>query len=263
MGWGDAFANAYNAATSAAKAAFQKVVNAYDAGKAAVQGWVKEEVAKVQQVGQKLEHAATGPAKTSHHVKRRHAKAKQSFGKKKAGGPVGICPFTQAVKSQATNSAKPTVKNENIVNINDKDSWVLSVKDKYLGKAVHDLKQDPSDNLEMDKDTDDDVSCANFVSSVLIEYGLIDKKIRSDSVQTLKQNLKKDGWVEVSYADAKPGDVVVMKNEHISHVEIYFGDGKMIGANNTGVNYDGPQVVSINKLKNPLPDGYTILHKNN
>jgi hypothetical protein len=69
--------------------------------------------------------------------------------------------------------------------------------------------------------------------------------------------LRGRGWTEVSAAQARPGDVVIIQGGGVSHTVLYAGDGKTIGSNNR--NSDGSQQVSYGNLSWALSNGAKIL----
>ncbi|WP_423605088.1 phage tail tip lysozyme [Sphingomonas sp. MS122] len=139
----------------------------------------------------------------------------------------------------------------------DGTSNVYDVARQYLGRNASDLKTDTSDDLPMNPNVPNNVCCANFVSGVLIEAGVMDSSLRTDSVAQLNTNLRNAGWTAVDPSQAKPGDVVIIQGGGVSHTEIYAGNGRMIGSNN--VNADGSQRISENNLSWALDHGAVIL----
>ena len=136
-------------------------------------------------------------------------------------------------------------------------SSVYDVARQYLGRNASDLKRDTTDDLPMNPNVPHNVCCANFVSGVLIEAGVMDSSLRTDSVAQLSSNLRNAGWTAVDPSQAKPGDVVIIQGGGVSHTEIYAGNGRMIGSNN--VNADGSQRISENNLSWALDNGAVIL----
>lgn len=127
----------------------------------------------------------------------------------------------------------------------------------YLDRNASDLRGDRSDNLPMDANVSARICCANFVSAVLTEAGQLPGNLHTNSVAQLDKTLRSRGWSEVSAADARPGDVVIIQGGGVSHTEIYAGNGKMIGSNNR--NADGTQRVSYGNLSWALSHGAKIL----
>ena len=134
---------------------------------------------------------------------------------------------------------------------------VYDVARQYLGRNASDLKTDTTDDLPMNPNVPNNVCCANFVSGVLIEAGVMDSSLRTDSVAQLNTNLRNAGWTAVDPSQAKPGDVVIIQGGGVSHTEIYAGNGRMIGSNNA--NADGSQRITENNLSWALDHGAVIL----
>ncbi|HEY0622499.1 phage tail tip lysozyme [Sphingomonas sp.] len=134
---------------------------------------------------------------------------------------------------------------------------VYDVARQYLGRNASDLKTDTSDDLPMNPNVPNNVCCANFVSGVLIEAGVMDSSLRTDSVAQLNSNVRNAGWTQVDPSQAKPGDVVIIQGGGVSHTEIYAGNGRMIGSNNA--NADGSQRITENNLSWALDHGAVIL----
>ncbi|WP_066722190.1 phage tail tip lysozyme [Sphingomonas pituitosa] len=128
----------------------------------------------------------------------------------------------------------------------------------YLGRNAADLRGDRSDNLPMNANVPANVCCANFVSAVLTEAGQLPANLHTDSVAQLDKTLRAQGWTEVSAAQAKPGDVVIIQGGGVSHTVLYAGNGQTIGSNNR--NADGTQKVTTGNLSWALSHGAKILH---
>jgi spore coat assembly protein SafA len=118
------------------------------------------------------------------------------------------------------------------------------IAEQFLDRNASELKR--SGDLPMNPNVPSNVCCANFVSAVLERAGLITHGQRSDSVSQLNTNLRNDGWTPVSLANARPGDVVIIKGGGMSHTEIVASNdnGKVtfIGSNNR--NADGTQRIT-------------------
>ncbi|WP_333572815.1 phage tail tip lysozyme [Sphingomonas sp.] len=128
----------------------------------------------------------------------------------------------------------------------------------YLGRNAADLRGDRSDNLPMNANVPANICCANFVSAVLTEAGQLPANLHTDSVAQLDKTLRAQGWTEVSAAQAKPGDVVIIQGGGVSHTVLYAGNGQTIGSNNR--NADGTQKVTTGNLSWALSHGAKILH---
>src|SRR3546814_7803516 len=77
-----------------------------------------------------------------------------------------------------------------------------------------------------------DVNCANFVTAVLQDAGLINW--HDNTVAGTSSRLQAEGWTVVPASQAKPGDVCILN--YGGHVELVAsnnnGDIKLIGSNN-------------------------------
>lgn len=127
----------------------------------------------------------------------------------------------------------------------------------YLGRNAADLRGDRSDNLPMNANVPANVCCANFVSAVLTEAGQLPGNLHTDSVAQLNSTLRSRGWTQVSAAEARPGDVVIIQGGGVSHTVLYAGNGQTIGSNNR--NPDGSQKITYGSLSWALSNGGTIL----
>jgi LysM repeat protein len=127
----------------------------------------------------------------------------------------------------------------------------------YLGRNAAELRGDRSDNLPMNPNVPANVCCANFVSAVLTESGQLPGNLHTDSVAQLDSTLRSRGWTQVSAAEARPGDVVIIQGGGVSHTVLYAGNGQTIGSNNR--NPDGSQKVTYGSLSWALSNGGTIL----
>ena len=85
-----------------------------------------------------------------------------------------------------------------------------------------------------------------YNKAVLEKNGLLSKGEHTDSVRQLDKTLRGKGWTPVSMAHAKPGDVVIMQRNGVSHTEIVAknenGKITLVGSNNR--NADGSQRIT-------------------
>jgi spore coat assembly protein SafA len=128
-------------------------------------------------------------------------------------------------------SSTPT----NTTNSSNGSSNVAQTAESFLGQMAANLEK--SGQLPMQSGVDSKECCANFVSAVLVKTGLLPSNMQTASVETLKENLQKQGWTPVNKAEAKPGDVMIVQTGSESHTEIVASNdnGKitLIGSNNT------------------------------
>jgi LysM repeat protein len=126
----------------------------------------------------------------------------------------------------------------------------------HLGKNAGSLKLEKNGvGADMEDWVPNNVNCANFVSGVLEQAGMIKNGQHHNAVTGLQANLDRDpNFKRVSLAQAKPGDVVSMKTPGGHHVVMFAGmkDGKpqFIGSNN--VNSDGSQKITISSMNYPI-----------
>ncbi len=124
-----------------------------------------------------------------------------------------------------------------------KGSNAAAMAKKYLGRYETDLEAHGITQAGVDPSE----CCANFVSSMLQQAGMI--QWHSINVGDLANRLQQQGWHKVSLADAKPGDVWICHDiDGEDHTEIVasndHGHVTLIGSNNHPVrsnqqiNYD-------------------------
>ena len=127
---------------------------------------------------------------------------------------------------------------------NGKGANTAAIAKSFEGRNASELKR--SGALPMNPNVPNNVCCANFVSAVLQKNGLLSAGEHTDAVRQLDVTLRRKGWQPVSLANAKPGDVVIMERNGVSHTEIVASNenGKvtLIGSNNR--NADGSQRIT-------------------
>ena len=85
---------------------------------------------------------------------------------------------------------------------------------------------------KIDATENGDLSCAYFVSNILLIWGLISEG--HATIKGTKEDMKKNGWKEISKQKIKPGDIVVWeekmsnKGRIRSHIGFYIGNKKTI-----------------------------------
>jgi spore coat assembly protein SafA len=133
------------------------------------------------------------------------------------------------------------------------------IAQQFLGQNASSLKR--SGALPMNPNVPSDVCCANFVSACLQKAGMLPDSLHTDSVSTLNSTLRDRGWQEVNPANAKPGDVVIIKSNGISHTVMVEsnnnGNLTLIGSNNS--NPDGSQRITSTSANWALANGGVIL----
>lgn len=119
-------------------------------------------------------------------------------------------------------------------------SSASNTAENYLNRNASELAN--SGDLPMDKGVSPNVDCANFVSAVLQQSGLIDW--HTNSVGDLKGRLEAQGWREVPASQARPGDVAIIDGNQHTELVNSNDNGRvgLIGSNN--VNADGSQRIT-------------------
>lgn len=111
------------------------------------------------------------------------------------------------------------------------DSYLKMIKNAVGTRMFRNLYLEKN-GRKFDATEDGDLSCAFFVSNVLLIWGLI-----SEGHATIKgtiKDMKKSGWKRISQTETKPGDVVVWeekksgKGRTCFHIGFYIGDKKTI-----------------------------------
>ena len=108
-----------------------------------------------------------------------------------------------------------------------------AIAESFLHRNASDLKQ--SGELPMNPNVPNDVCCANFISAVLEKNGQLSPGEHTDSVSGLNNTLRNKGWQQVSLADAKPGDVVIMNGGGHTEMVVKNENGQLtlVGSNNS------------------------------
>lgn len=139
------------------------------------------------------------------------------------------------------------------------DSSAADIARQFIGRNASELKR--SGDLPMDPGVPSNVCCANFVSAVLQQAGLLPASGHTNSVDQLDGTLRARGWRPVDAGQARPGDVVIIQGGGVSHtVMVESNDNgrlRLIGSNN--INEDGTQQVSTSSATWALNHGGVIL----
>lgn len=129
----------------------------------------------------------------------------------------------------------------------------------FLGRNASELKR--SGDLPMDASVPSNVCCANFVSAVLQQAGLLPASAHTNSVDRLDDTLRARGWRPVDAANARPGDVVIIQGGGVSHTVMVEsnenGRLRLIGSNN--VNADGTQRITTSSANWAIAHGAVFL----
>lgn len=128
------------------------------------------------------------------------------------------------------------------------------VAEKYRGRTAEDLIKSglmPKTPL--------DLSCANFVTTVLNENGMTNignGELAKVNVDALSSTLQSQGWTKTSLANAKPGDVWINPG---THTEMVLSNGNkvtLIGSNNDLPN--GNQIVGTDMGSAYIPGSFIL-----
>lgn len=138
-------------------------------------------------------------------------------------------------------------------------SGAAAIASRHLGRNASELKR--SGDLPMDASVPSNLCCANFVSAVLQQAGLLPASAHTNSVDQLDATLRARGWRPVDPSQARPGDVVIIQGGGVSHTVMVQrnDDGRLtlVGANN--VNADGSQRITTGGADWALRHGAVIL----
>ena len=117
-----------------------------------------------------------------------------------------------------------------------KSLQALEIARKYLGQTTKDLlgKLTYLSDLSKNENTNNgyNLNCANFVSAILNEVGLLSKHVVSCS--KLRQICLQSGYKQILKSEAKPGDIWI--NSHHTELVDSIDNGiiTLIGSNNNG-----------------------------
>jgi len=111
------------------------------------------------------------------------------------------------------------------------ESYLRMIENSVGTKMFRNLYLEHGDR-KIDVTENGDLSCAFFVSNVLLIWGLI-----SEGHATIKgtiKDMKKNGWKKLPQKELKPGDIIVWeekksgKGRTCSHIGFYIGNEKTI-----------------------------------
>jgi len=121
------------------------------------------------------------------------------------------------------------------------ESYLKMLKNSIGTKMFRNLYLEKS-GRRFDATEDGDLSCAFFVSNVLLIWGLI-----SEGHATIKSTIKdmeKNGWERISLEDTKIGDVIVWEEKKSIKGRIRFHIGFYIGDKKTVSHSDGIKAIN-------------------
>lgn len=87
-----------------------------------------------------------------------------------------------------------------------------------------------------------DLSCAFFVSNILLIWGLISKG--HATIKNTIKDMRKNGWKEISPKKVRPGDIIVWEEKKSDKGRIRFHIGFYIGDKKTISHSDGVKAIS-------------------
>ncbi len=106
------------------------------------------------------------------------------------------------------------------------DSYLKMIKNSVGTKMFRNLYLE-TNNKKFDATQDGNLSCAFFVSNVLLIWGLISKG--HANVPSTTKDMLKSGWKKILKEKVKPGDVIIWeKRERHFHNGFYIGNKKAI-----------------------------------
>jgi len=122
------------------------------------------------------------------------------------------------------------------------DSYLQMIKNAVGTKMFCNLYLQ-SGKKKIDITENGELSCAFFVSNILLIWGLISKG--HATIKSTRKDMEKNNWKEIPLAKIKPGDVVVWEekktrnNRICSHIGFYIGKEEAISHS------DGVKAISL------------------
>ena len=121
------------------------------------------------------------------------------------------------------------------------DSYLKMIKNSVGTKMFRNLYLKKGDR-KIDATEDGELSCAYFVSNVLLIWGLISKG--HATIKGTRKDMENNGWERVSEKEIKPGDVVVWEDKKSTKGRIYSHIGFYVGSEETISHSDGVKAIS-------------------
>ena len=136
------------------------------------------------------------------------------------------------------------------------DSYVKMIKNSVGTKMFRNLYIE-IDNKKIDATQNGNLSCAFFVSNILLIFGLISNG-HATVVSTIK-DIEEFGWQKISKDKIKPGDVIVWEKKKIGnsfnlHIGFYIGNKKVVSNNYWKKR---PIINKLNEKKRKIDSVYT------
>lgn len=133
------------------------------------------------------------------------------------------------------------------------DSYIKMIKNAVGTKMFHNLYLE-TNNKKFDATQDGNLSCAFFVSNVLLIWGLISEG--HANVSSTTKDMLKNSWKKILKNKAKPGDVIVWdKRKGHFHNGFYIGNKKAISTDDkkrTPIihNWDYRKIIAVYRYSN-------------
>jgi len=121
------------------------------------------------------------------------------------------------------------------------DSYLKMIKNSVGTKMFRNLYL-KKDGGKIDVTEDGELSCAFFVSNILLIWGLISEG--HATIKGTRYDMEKNGWKKVSEKEIKPGDVVVWEDKKSTKGRICSHIGFYIGKEETISHSDGVKAIS-------------------
>jgi len=122
------------------------------------------------------------------------------------------------------------------------DSYLKMIRNSVGTKMFRNLYLE-SQGKKIDATEDGELSCAFFVSNILLIWGLISRG--HATIKSTRKDMEKNGWKKIPVKKIKPGDIVIWeekkssKNRHYSHIGFYIGKKETISHS------DGVKAISL------------------
>jgi len=113
-------------------------------------------------------------------------------------------------------------------------SYLKMIKNSVGTKMFRNLYLE-KDGKEIDATKNGNLSCAFFVSNVLLMWGMISEG--HAIVERTTEDMKKNGWQEIAKSKIKPGDVIVWEKQITPNGKLHLHNGFYIGDKKAISNY--------------------------
>lgn len=106
------------------------------------------------------------------------------------------------------------------------DSYFKMIKNSAGTKMFRNLYLE-KDGRKFDATENGEMSCAFFVSNILLIFGLISEG--HATVESTTRDMIKKGWKKISLKTIKPGDVIVWEKRKMTNRKFHYHNGFYIG----------------------------------